>query len=72
MSTLPGDPAWRDAGLLPADPDLPLRLGDEPPADPDDYVPPPARPDLDAAADEADVAEQAAEVPVDDEEDAGL
>ena len=47
-------------------------LEHEPPADPDDYVPPPARPDLDAAADEADVAEQAAEVPVDDEEDAGL
>ncbi len=72
MSIVPGDPAWRDAGLEPVDPEPPLRLGDDVPGDavddPEEYAPGAPRPDLDAAADEADVVEQAAEVPLDDPE----
>lgn len=78
MSTVPGDDAWRDAGLVPADPDVPARLTD--PAatsgadaptdrpDPEEYAPGFPRPDLDGTAAEADVVEQAAEEPVDDDE----
>lgn len=65
MSTIPGRDAWRDAGLERPD-DV------DPPESPDDpteggYAPADPRPDLDGLADPADVAEQRAEVP--DEED---
>ncbi|CAM5790897.1 hypothetical protein [Cellulomonas persica] len=72
MSTLPGPDAWRDAGLEPADPEIPARLTDEdqPELDPEEYTPGFARPDRDGAADEADVVEQDTEVPTDDEDDA--
>jgi hypothetical protein len=74
MSTVPGDEAWRDAGLVPVDPDEPRRLSDdgaEParPADPEEYTPPFPRPDRDGGAAEADVVEQDTEVPLDDEVD---
>jgi len=72
MSTLPGPDAWRDAGLEPADPDVPARLTDEDdPTDGDaeEYRPGFARPDREGAADEADVVEQDIEVPLDDEGD---
>ena len=72
MSTVPGPDAWRDAGLVPVEPDEPRRLGDddapdEPPADPEEYAPDFARPDLEDLADEGDVVEQDTEVPVEDE-----
>ena len=68
MSMVP-EGAWRDAGLRPADSDEPVRLTDEPavPDDPEDYEPEPPHPD--DQADEADVVDQAAEVPLDDEDD---
>lgn len=75
MSTLPGPDAWRDAGLEPADREVPARLTDRGPdghpdaPDPEEYVPDFARPDRDGAADEADVVEQDTEVPLDDDED---
>lgn len=78
MSTVPGNDAWRDAGLVPVDPDAPARLtdpADEPELDalperpdPEDHKPAVPRPDLADAANEADVVEQAAEVPIDDDE----
>lgn len=73
MSTVPGPDAWRDAGLVPADPDVPARLTDDEdapePADPEEYTPDFPRADLEGAADEADVVEQDIEVPLEDEGD---
>jgi len=74
MSTVPGPDAWRDAGLVPVEPDEPRRLADdagpdEPPADPEEYAPDFARPDLEDLASEGDVVEQDTEVPVEDEPD---
>ncbi|NUU15914.1 hypothetical protein HP550_01440 [Cellulomonas humilata] len=71
MSTVPGNDSWRDAGLAPADLDVPRRLGDDDAsaddADPEEYEPEFARADRDGRADEADVVEQDTEVPTDDE-----
>lgn len=73
MSTLPGPDAWRDAGLVPVEPDEPKRLGDDEAApdehDPEEYAPRFARPDLEDRAAEADVVDQDTEVPVEDEPD---
>ena len=75
MSTVPGPEAWRDAGLVPVDPDEPRRLGDdevapdEPEPDPEDYAPDFARADREDRANEADVVDQDTEVP--DDEDPG-
>ncbi|MBE7700079.1 hypothetical protein H9623_07135 [Oerskovia sp. Sa1BUA8] len=75
MSTVPGTESWRDAGLVTPDDDDPKNLVEEeltPPAtpsgtdDPEDYSPRTPRPDLDGEADEADVVEQAAVVPLDE------
>ena len=67
MSTVPGADAWRDAGLEPVEP-VPARLDDDlAPPDPDEYQPDFPRPDLDGAADEADVVEQDSEVALDDD-----
>ncbi|ROS23114.1 hypothetical protein [Cellulomonas sp. PhB150] len=69
MSTVPGSDAWRDAGLAPAQPDEPARLVDDlDPPDPEQYEPGFARPDLEGAADEADVLDQDSEVLLDDED----
>ncbi len=72
MSTVPGADAWRDAGLVPADPDVPARLTDDEDAvdllDPEEYTPDFARADREDAADEADVVEQGTEVPLEDED----
>ncbi|MBT0992764.1 hypothetical protein KIN34_00470 [Cellulomonas sp. DKR-3] len=72
MSTVPGPDAWRDAGLVPADPDVPARLTDDEgtpaPADPEEYTPDFPRADRDGSADEADVVEQGTEVPLEDED----
>ncbi len=75
MSTVPGPDAWRDAGLVPVEPDEPLRLGDEadqtePPVDPEEYAPGFPRADRDGRATEGDVVDQDTEVPLDDEPDA--
>jgi hypothetical protein len=69
MSTVPGEPAWRDAGLRPVDDDEPVRLTDPAPPvdDPEEYVPGLPRPDLTAGAEEADVVDQGTEVALDDE-----
>lgn len=71
MSTVPGDDAARDAGLLGQEPstlieavEADLAGGSGGPRDPEDYQPAPPRPDLDGTADEADVVEQAAVVPL--------
>ena len=70
MSTVPGPDAWRDAGLVPVDPDEPRRLGDEdvPPGevetDPEEYAPDFPRADREDRANEADVVDQDTEVPV--------
>ena len=75
MSTVPGPEAWRDAGLVPVEPDEPHRLGDEQPGpdadavDPEDYDPDFARADREGRANEADVVEQDTEVPLDDDPD---
>ena len=71
MSTVPGNDAWRDAGLVPVDPDGPRSLADETSdaadaADPEEYEPGFARADRDGRADEADVVEQDTEVPEDE------
>jgi hypothetical protein len=74
MSTTPGDDTLRDAGLVPDDTvtrddvdHLTHRRLPEPDAlDEADYEPDVPRPDLDGGADEADVVEQADEVPADD------
>ena len=70
MSTVPGSESWRDAGLTSPDPDAPRRLGDDGPAadDPEEYTPEFGRPDLEGAADEADVVEQDTEVPADEDD----
>jgi len=69
MSTVPGSDAWRDAGLESSASDEPVRLVDDldPPEDPDEYEPAFARPDLEGAADEADVVDQDTEVALDDD-----
>ena len=78
MSTVPGSDAWRDAGLAPADPDVPRNLvddGDQPAdpdvdaADPEEYEPGFARADREGRANEADVVEQDTEVPTGDDGD---
>ena len=80
MSTVPGD-AWRDAGLETPDdtanPDDTTSLieetqgsGDDAPPAPEEYRPRHARPDLAGEAAEADVVEQAQEVPEGPEGDA--
>ncbi|KRD42835.1 hypothetical protein ASE38_00615 [Cellulomonas sp. Root930] len=71
MSTVPGNDAWRDAGLVPVDPDGPRSLADEADdevdaTDPEEYEPGFARADRDGRADEADVVEQDTELPEDD------
>ncbi len=62
MSTLPGEDAWRDTGLDGHEPgevvDL-LRAGDTPEAEGEDYRPGISRADVEGAASEADVADQA-------------
>ncbi|MFC8921291.1 hypothetical protein [Cellulosimicrobium sp. NPDC057127] len=72
MSTVPGDDAQRDAGLVEPDEEV-VNLVEEvesgdPPVDhpehaPDEYRPASARPDLAGEASEADVVEQASAVP---------
>ncbi|MEV0951081.1 hypothetical protein [Promicromonospora sp. NPDC050249] len=63
MSTLPGPDSWRDAGLDPLkDTEVDATH------DPDEYVPDAPRPDSDGAAAEADVVEQALDVPSDTDE----
>lgn len=74
MSTVPGHESWRDAGLAPADVEVPLRLTDvddaevPDPAHAEEYTPSFPRADREGLAAEADVVEQAVEVPVDDED----
>ena len=83
MSTLPGDDAWRDAGLAEVDPDGLVELVSEPhlleepdvppdarvvPFD-DEYTPAEPHPDLRGDADPADVTEQAIELGTDARED---
>ena len=70
---MPGDDTWRDAGLAPVDPDGARSLADrdDPDADttdPEEYRPGFARADRDGRADEADVVEQATEVPDPDDD----
>ncbi|GHG44593.1 hypothetical protein GCM10011331_03280 [Flavimobilis marinus] len=76
MSTVPGDDAARDAGLLDQEPSSLIEAVEAVEADratagsplgsrdAEEYQPAPARPDLAGEADEADVAEQAAVVPL--------
>lgn len=66
MSTLPGPDSWRDAGLVPPE-DAEVDTTHEP----DEYVPDAPRPDTDGSADEADVVEQALDVPADEDEEGG-
>ena len=61
MSTTPGPESWRDAGLS----EPPLAQPGDVPEEAEDYVPPQPRPDREGAAEEADVAEQASDVPED-------
>jgi hypothetical protein len=65
VSTIPGPESWSDAGLV----EQPLARPVELPEEPEEYLPPEPRPDLDGEAAEADVAEQAAELPDDDVDD---
>lgn len=65
MSTVPGPESWVDAGLV--EPELEDVV--EATATPEEYSPPDPRPDLEGAAAEADVAEQAVEVPDDQGDD---
>ena len=71
MSTQPGRQSWQDAGLDPeayADPDeLVEEMADEDPERGEDYEPSSGRADLLGQADEADVAEQDADVPEDED-----
>ncbi len=74
MSTVPGAQSWSDAGLAPVDTEQPLSLtdadgtaGDEE-MEPEDHVPGFPRPDREDRAAEADVVEQSAEVPLDEDE----
>ncbi|TQL01309.1 hypothetical protein [Cellulomonas sp. SLBN-39] len=74
MSTVPGAEAWRDAGLVPVEPEQPVRLTDEPDVealDAEEYRPGAARADRDGLAEEADVADQAAEEPLEEDDDQG-
>lgn len=73
MSTVPGDDAARDAGLGDQEPSSLIEAVEADRAtagsplgsrDAEEYQPAPARPDLAGEADEADVAEQAAVVPL--------
>jgi hypothetical protein len=78
MSTLPGPDSWRDAGLVPPEdaeadsthePDEYVPpAGVDPTHEPDEYVPDVPRPDSEGEANEADVVEQALEVPESEEE----
>lgn len=61
MSTIPGPESWLDAGLE----EPPLAQPVEIPDDVEEYLPPDPRPDRLGEAEEADVAEQALEVPDD-------
>lgn len=73
MSTVPGDDAERDAGLVEPEDGVAnlveeVESGDDtrvddPEHDPDEYRPGSARPDLAGEASEADVVEQASAVP---------
>ncbi|GAB2489314.1 hypothetical protein GCM10027063_33300 [Promicromonospora xylanilytica] len=65
MSTLPGPDSWRDAGL-----DPPQEAEVDTTHEPDEYVPDAPRPDNDGAAEEADVVEQALDVPADEGDEA--
>lgn len=79
MSTIPGDDADRDAGLHGPDVAEPLSLAEAldidksddtgaQPQDPEDHKPGPARPDQEGEADEADVLEQLAAEPIDEDD----
>ncbi|WP_129785452.1 hypothetical protein [Promicromonospora panici] len=81
MSTLPGRDSWRDAGLEPSE-DAEVDTRHEPDEyvpppevdpthEPDEYVPDTPRPDTDGSANEADVVEQALDVPVQEDEESG-
>jgi hypothetical protein len=63
MSTLPGPDSWHDAGLVP-----PGDAEADTAYEPDEYVPGAPRPDADGAANEADVVEQALDIPAEDED----
>ena len=65
MSTIPGPESWQDAGLV----EPPLAQPVEVPEEAEDYSPPEPRPDREGAAEEADVAEQAADLPEDPSDD---
>lgn len=76
MSTIPGQEAWRDAGLVEVDPAGAVELPPEPdPLDAleqpvaEEYQPGEPRPDLRGEADAADVTEQAATIPSDERDD---
>ncbi|GCD18722.1 hypothetical protein GXP71_01540 [Cellulomonas sp. H30R-01] len=72
MSAVPGQDAWRDAGLEPVTGDGPRRLTDdvaEADDGPEEYRPGFARADREGRADEADVVEQDTEVALDDDQD---
>ena len=75
MSTLPGKDAWRDAGIEPVEQEVPASIVDDEDEDvrqepdPEEYTPGFPRGDRDGQAAEADVVEQAIEVPVDDDSD---
>ncbi|MEV7973207.1 hypothetical protein [Cellulomonas sp. NPDC089187] len=66
MSTIPGEGTWRDAGLTELD--LIDAIDPSPAEGAEVYQPDDPRPDLDGAADPADVAEQHAVVPEDEGE----
>lgn len=70
MSTLPGGESWRDAGLVEPDVDEVVRISPSSADDePEDYDPEPEVAVGTTEASEADVVEQRAEVPQDDQED---
>lgn len=72
MSTIPGQDSWRDAGLTSERPDEPVDLRVAPQEDSaEEYEPAAPRPDVDGEATEADVAEQALVVELDEDLDAG-
>ncbi|WP_069387402.1 hypothetical protein [Cellulosimicrobium cellulans] len=77
MSTVPGDDAQRDAGLVEPDDEVvnlveEVETGDarveDPDHEPDEYRPGSARPDLAGEANEADVVEQASAVPSEEDD----
>jgi hypothetical protein len=77
MSTVPGRESWRDAGLttpeladaVMVEPDLVAGAVPADPDDPEEHEPSGAGPEPRADADEADLADQLAEVPVDEQDD---